>query len=149
MRSVTLSAAQLGRATRVLPRTNPAVTSPVNNLWLKLMAILLQVKMNGTLQMSKRASFDALEKLKCRSFSENVAQDKSAVCVMLALQYFKICIHMSITLSRWQSSQNLSLFFLTVLLYPFCLYSLFLGKPRTVLLAIGITSLKSAQNFFN
>jgi len=37
------------------------------------MASLLQVKMNGTLQMSKRASFDALEKLKCRSFSENVA----------------------------------------------------------------------------
>ena len=71
MRSVTLSAAQLGRATRVLPRTNPAVISPVNNLWLKLMAILLRVKMNGTLQMSKMVSFDALEKLKCRSFSEN------------------------------------------------------------------------------
>ena len=48
----------------------------------------------------KRASFHALEKLKCRSFSENVAQDKSAVCVMLALRYFKICIHMTIALSR-------------------------------------------------
>jgi len=80
-----LSAAQLGKAIRLLPRTSPAVTSPVNNLWLKLMASLLQIKMNGTLQLSKWASFDALEKLKCRSFSENVAQDKSAVCVTLAL----------------------------------------------------------------
>ncbi|HBM53522.1 MAG TPA: hypothetical protein DDZ97_10535 [Deltaproteobacteria bacterium] len=64
------------------------------------MASLLQIKMNGTLQLSKWASFDALEKLKCRSFSENVAQDKSAVCVTLALQYFKTCIHMTIALSR-------------------------------------------------
>lgn len=48
----------------------------------------------------QKALSNAQNWLKCRSFSENVAQDKSAVCVMLALQYFKICIHMTIALSR-------------------------------------------------